>query len=328
MTIDNTDIQIISILLEKPRTSFNEIAKKCKMSTNAIRMRFQRLKETGVITGSIMQINPTTIGYECNGHIFIQTDYNDKDLFSYLEKIPNILRVHRQIGRFNVVAFFSLKSYNDLDDLVREINLHPSIVKTEVAIWVDVVKMDHPENLSFDSRGIQPKKIKNENSTQRNSGDNKSPLKLDSYDFSILNLLSKDARLSFNKISNKIGLSTQRVIERYEKMKKKVISFSSITVDLKKLGYDGIVIFRILVSNQATTSSVFEKLLEIPNVIIAYRTLGNFQILVGVPFSDIDHLEGTYKKITEVAGVVEIDVSLHNAFPSWPLNLFHKLVST
>ena len=82
--------KILTTLLENPRTSFREIAKKCQMPTNAIRMRFRRLKNTGVITGSIMQINPHNIGYGCNGHIFIQTDFNDENLFSHLEKTPNI----------------------------------------------------------------------------------------------------------------------------------------------------------------------------------------------------------------------------------------------
>jgi len=341
LKIDAIDEAILKKLLLNPRTSLSKIAKDCKMSTNAIRMRFKRLEKNGVITGSIMQINPKSLGYNCNGHLKLQTKGSKQDLFDFLSGIPSILGFHKQIGRYNVVAFFSLKDYIELDDLVQQINLCPIVLKTEVDVWVDVIHLDHPQNLKvrldYDDQG-QKKVTLNYDKNQEdvvsvidssnllNKRIISSPPKLDGFDFSILKLLSNDARLSFTKIGAEIGLSTQRVIERFQKMEKKVFSFSSITVDLRKIGYNSMAFFQIMVSSSAIISTVFNKLLEVQNVIVAYRTLGNFQILVGIPCRDIDMLNETYEQIMKMLGVTEIELSLHAPFPSWPLNLFSKLI--
>ena len=108
--------------------------------------------------------------------------------------------------------------------------------------------------------------------------------------------------------------------------KQKYISFSSITVNLEKIGYSSMVFFRIKVPNEIKILSVFNKILQIQNVIIAYRTLGNYQILVGIPFKDVDMLNATYHEITKILGVTDIEISIHKPFPKWPLNLFSKLI--
>lgn len=335
MKIDQVDAKIIKALLLNPRTSFSEIAKDCKMSTNAIRMRFKTLKKKGVITGSIIQINPKSLGYNCNGHLLIQTSSSEDDMVDFLSRIPNILGFHKQVGRLNFVAFFALKNFSDLDGLVQQINSNPKVQKTEVDVWWDVINLDHPENLTiiFNERDQKKKKsdlyskqVYTPSLKERIEG---SSVQLDGFDYSIMKLLSDNARLSFNKIGDKIGLSTQRVIERFHKMEQeKIISFSSITVDLKKIGYNGMVFFRIMVSNQSRILTVFERILKAQNVIVAYRTLGNFQILVGIPYKNIEMLEKTYNEIIKILGVTGIEISLHKPFPSWPLNLFSKIIPT
>jgi DNA-binding Lrp family transcriptional regulator len=43
--------------------------------------------------------------------------------------------------------------------------------------------------------------------------------------------------MSFRKVAEMLGISTQAVIRRYNRLKKNVLSYSSITVNLEKLGY-------------------------------------------------------------------------------------------
>lgn len=97
--IDEIDVRILRILLKDPRTRFAEIARDCKMTTNAIRMRFKRLKETGVIKGAIMQVNPKSLGYNCIAFLGIQADANNEtSVYDFLEKIPSIvLNVRRLV---------------------------------------------------------------------------------------------------------------------------------------------------------------------------------------------------------------------------------------
>lgn len=342
MPIDIIDATILRSLMCNPRTSFKEIAKKCNMSINAIRMRFEGLKKRGVITGSITQINPTAFGYNFIGTVFIQTTHNNEELTSFLENNRNIVLCIRQMGRFNIVAIFSFKTFSELDSFIQQLNFQPSILKHELVIWVDAKILDYPDNLIINPN-INNQQV-NENRTISNEKHNKktfksfgknviqketrnSSYKLDNFDYSILKLLSSNARLSFSEISAKVGLSPQRVIERFHKMEKnEAIALSSITIDLKKIGYVGIAFFNLHVTNQVNSKNVFEKVLETPNIIIAYRALGSFQIFVGTPFENVEQLRKCYSTIASIKGIIEIELFVDKVFPSWPLNIFSKLI--
>ncbi|MFZ7138924.1 MAG: Lrp/AsnC family transcriptional regulator [archaeon] len=290
-----------------------------------------------------MQISPRSLGYNYVGTLLVQTDFKEgKDFFENLEKMYGIMHFSdRQIGKHNVSAFFALKTYTEVDELVQQIKLHSNVIDVSADFWIDSSNLDHPGNLIIEptdewcnSKQIMSKNEKMQqvtNSQYKNELITEPPVnqnpRLDEIDYKILNLLSKNSRMSFRKISSKIGLSPQMVIKRYNELKKNVVSYSSITLSLEKIGYTGIALMAIKVSNQYTVSEVFENLLQIPNVIVGHRQMGYFQIGIGTPFKTISHLLETHQKISQTPGVIEIQASLPRLFPSWPLNIFSKLLS-
>jgi hypothetical protein len=108
--------------------------------------------------------------------------------------------------------------------------------------------------------------------------------------------------------------------------KNEVIALSSITIDLKKIGYVGIAFFNLHITNQVNSKHVFEKVLETPNIIVAYRALGSFQIFVGTPFENVAQMRKCYSRIASIKGIIEIELFVDKVFPSWPLNIFSKLI--
>ena len=204
-----------------------------------------------------------------------------------------------------------------------------------------MVNFDHPENLDFEpakallsankftinNHKIEPTAHpKNETIELTEERQPNSAFEFDKLDLTIMDMLSKNARLSFRKIAAQIGISTQKVITRYDKLKK-VMPFSFLTISLRKIGYMGIAILLITVSNRHVTSKVFEEILQVPNVIIAFRTIGPWQITVGIPFYNLDQLLESHHKITRISGVTGAEMLLHKPYPSWPLNLFSPLIS-
>jgi DNA-binding Lrp family transcriptional regulator len=100
--IDEVDTKILKTLLKNVRTSFSEIAKDCGMSSNAIRIRFERLKRDGVITGSITQVNPKKLGYGCLAFLLIKAEANEEtEVYDFVQKVPNI-GCFKPIGRYNI----------------------------------------------------------------------------------------------------------------------------------------------------------------------------------------------------------------------------------
>lgn len=331
--INKTDVKILKTLLQDPRTSFAKIAKDCKLSTNTIRMRVKRLKELGVITGAIMQVNPKSLGYNCIALLSIQADATKEAVvYDFLENLPEIIKSFQPIGKYNIHSFAALKSVDDLAHTVERIKSHPDVLDVEKCIWVDVVRMDHPENLviePFDGIQNAPQLVsKDENSNQKIMPSRIAKVTKekcyspDKIDMSIIRILSENASMSFRKIAKQIGVSTQSVIRRYERMKKTILPHSSITLDLKKIGYESVALFYVTTSSQHRVSKVFEEIVRVPNVIVACKCLGTIDIFVAVPFSSFSQLLTVKQGIFKIEGIKQIEVFIDKPFSSWPMNLF------
>jgi Lrp/AsnC family transcriptional regulator for asnA, asnC and gidA len=341
--IDEIDIKILKALLNDPRTSFAEIAEDCGMSTNTIRMRHKRLKETGVITGATMQINPKFLGYNCIALLNIQTAANEeKSVHEFVKNIPNIIDVFQPIGNYNVHALAVLKSTDELACTVDCIKSNPFVIDVREYIWVDAMRTDHPKNLviePFDGlphtaemlpKDENPKPVVSPQpvaeATEESHSDES--FELDNVDRAIIAIVSKNADMSFRKIAKKIGISTQSVIRRYNRLRKTVLPYSSITVDIRKLGYIGIALFYLKTSHQHTTSNVFDELLRVPNVIAACKCLGTSDIFAVAPFSDVEQLYEVKQGICKTPGVKQMEVFLDRPFPSWPISPLTRMLQS
>jgi Lrp/AsnC family transcriptional regulator for asnA, asnC and gidA len=339
--IDEIDVRILRILLKNPRTSFAKIAKDCGILDGTIRNRFMRLEESGVITGAIMQVNPKSLGYNCIGILLIQTDAKETNVFEFLKNFQNIIGNIQLIGGYNILSIAALKNVDELAYLKEHVKSHPNIINVDECIWIDVTRMDHPENLIIEpSDGLPPitellpKDEKHKPSithlhvdselTEENNF--KTDNKLDKIDLQIIRILSKNGRMPFRKIAEKVDISTQSVIRRYNKFRKSVVPYSSITLDLRKLGYIFSAIFLIKVSHQHQIAKVFDEILRIPNVIVAYKCLGIFDLVVLGPFTNFEQLLKLKQEISKTPGVTQIELVLDKTFSNWPLNLFAPLL--
>jgi DNA-binding Lrp family transcriptional regulator len=335
--IDEVDVKILKTLLKNVRTSFSDIAKDCGMSSNAIRIRFERLKKNGVITGSITQVDPKKFGYGCVAFLMIKAEANaETKVRDFVRKIPNI-GCFKPIGRYNIQCLVALKTVNELANTIEQINSHPNVLEVKEAILVDAVMMDHPENLTIEPLDESPRtkdnlseKKKEAKPTTSHSLDGKvgknnlEADKLDDIDMGIIEILSENASMSFRKIAKKVGVSTQSVIKRYKQMEKSVLTFSSITVNLKKLGYKGIALLLVKTAHTHKTSQVFDDIVQIPNVIVAHKCVGAVDMYLVAPFSDVEQLLEVKQRICNTPGVKEIELFIDEPFTSWPLNLFAK----
>lgn len=148
--IDEVNVKILKTLLKDARTSFADIAKDCGMSTNSIRIRFERLKKVGVIKGAITQINPKSLGYNCIAFLEIQVDpAKEKSVHNFLEKTPNLILNSQRIGRYDITSIAAVKSVDDLARTIKIVNGNPHVRNVETSIWFDITKICCPENLEI-----------------------------------------------------------------------------------------------------------------------------------------------------------------------------------
>jgi Lrp/AsnC family transcriptional regulator for asnA, asnC and gidA len=141
---------------------------------------------------------------------------------------------------------------------------------------------------------------------------------MDEIDLSIIERLTEDARMSFRKIAKELGISPDTVINRYVKLQEKgVIRGSTVVIDPKRIGYHGMAVFLLdaspshILATEATIDSslILEKLIQMRNIILATKTVGDHDLLAIAVARDFEQLINIGSDIAKIPGVRDLKVS-------------------
>lgn len=116
-------------------------------------------------------------------------------------------------------------------------------------------------------------------------------LALDNTDLRIVDLLSRDARLSARAISRQIGMSPGAVAERIERLQDHgVITGYRAEIDPGLLGYGMVAIVGLRTRQGPALSGILERLIAIPEVAAAHMVTGHWDLLLELYVRDHLHL--------------------------------------
>jgi DNA-binding Lrp family transcriptional regulator len=185
------------------------------------------------------------------------------------------------------------------------------------------VNIEFPLNLI-----IKPLKQDNNQKNERSelTDLDQKPIIIDQIDRKIALILSRKSRTPFRKIAKQLDISTKTVIQRYKKLRETLLTLSTITLDLSKLGYKTIANLYIKVTNRSKMNEIYRQLHQIPNVIVIIRLVGNFDLYVAVVLEDFDNLFKTRELLSKINYIEEPHEFLVPSPPSWPFNLFPSLL--
>ncbi len=127
---------------------------------------------------------------------------------------------------------------------------------------------------------------------------------MDAVDLKIIDLLMEDAQTPFCSIAEQLGVGTDTVIRRYRKLKDEgVIHNASVIVNLKKCGYQCHAFFSVSVMAGTDSSSLYEKLIKIPNVLTVASTIGDYDFMLHCIYSDLKDLMRLNREIAGIDGI-------------------------
>ena len=311
------------MLLAESRTSFTDIAKECKITVGAVRMRYKRLWKEGTINGEVTLVNPHCLGFR---HIIdlgiISEVENEKEIAKYLESKPYISQVVMHLGRYNFFGKIALRDLNQLTKILEDIEANPKIKRVDPVIWAEAINCEYPLNLM-----IKPLPWSNSYS-QRPATTNmdQAPLKLDEIDRKIAIKLSHKSRTPFRQIAEELNISTKTVIQRYKKLRENLLVRSTITLDLNKLGYHAMADLYLKVTNRSKMNEIYSQLLHIPNVIVILRLISPADLYVAVAIEDFNKMFEVSERISKISGLEKPDFFVTPMMPAWPLNLFTAML--
>lgn len=132
-------------------------------------------------------------------------------------------------------------------------------------------------------------------------------------DNKIIEKLTENARISFRKIANQTERSTDTIINHFNQMKKDgLIRGSTVVVDIDRINYEGIAAFEIDASSSehVDSNSILQTLIEMPNIIVATKTVGEHDLLALAVIHNLKHYQEISKEIAEIDGVKDMSSSI------------------
>jgi len=128
---------------------------------------------------------------------------------------------------------------------------------------------------------------------------------LDHIDLQIISMMLEDAKTSYADIGQKLFVSGGTVHVRLKKLTEMgIITGSKLKVDFAKLGFDIIAFIGIYLSKSQMYDDVIASLKDIPEIVSAHYTTGNYSIFARLICRDTDHLrEILSTKVQQIEGI-------------------------
>jgi Lrp/AsnC family transcriptional regulator for asnA, asnC and gidA len=135
-------------------------------------------------------------------------------------------------------------------------------------------------------------------------------MELDKVDFTILDMLSKDARTSLREIARILHVSPDTISNRFKTLEKQgIIRGSTVIIDPSKIGYSFITRFGIN-AKPAYSQQILEEIINIPSVIVASRLVGDHDLMAIVVAKNFYHISKIRDRIIEMPYVEKVDTSM------------------
>ncbi len=119
--LDDIGRQILRILQEDGRISFNELGRRVGLSSPAVAERVRRMEEAGIILGYRAVVDQARVGYPIMAFIRLSIPVSFLAQADELAKaIPEVLECHHLTGSDGVILKVVVSSVGHLEDVISQ----------------------------------------------------------------------------------------------------------------------------------------------------------------------------------------------------------------
>lgn len=138
--IDNTDLKILSLLMENAGLPYTEIGKRVYVSGGTVHVRMKKMEQMGIVKGSQLLIDPAKLGWDISAFLGIYLDKSSlyEEVAEDLEKIPEVVNIHYTTGIYSIFAKIVCRDTGHLREVLHDkIQKVKGIQRTETFISLD-----------------------------------------------------------------------------------------------------------------------------------------------------------------------------------------------
>ena len=137
--LDDTDHNILDMLIENTRTPFTDIAKKLQISAGTVHVRVKKMEEAGIITGSSLRLDYQKLGYSFIAYvgIFLHKTSQTQFVLERINEIPFITVAHVTTGKFNIFCKIRARNTSHAKEIIYLIEDIEGVTRTETMISLE-----------------------------------------------------------------------------------------------------------------------------------------------------------------------------------------------
>ena len=141
--MNNTDLKILSRLMQNGRSTWAELAAMLNMSPPGVADRVRRLEESGVITGFSTQVDPAKAGLTLTAFIQVTLERPSTrpTFLDLVQTVPQIQACYHIAGDYDYLLLVRCRDTPALETLLTDkIKAISGVVRTRTTIVLSTVK--------------------------------------------------------------------------------------------------------------------------------------------------------------------------------------------
>lgn len=271
LKLDLKDRKILYQLDVNSRQSNAEIAKKVRLSKDAVGYRIKKLEEQGIIRGFRAVIDSSRLGYLFYRVFFNLMDMQPaklQELIEFLKNQKNVWWIAKLDGTWNFAFAIWVKSNKEFNDFYYGLGLkfRENIKERLICPMVSYKEMskkyllEAKQEVSITSVGDGEKQ------------------EVDQTDLKILKFLAENARTPLIDMAHELKVDSMTIHHRIKKLEdKKIIQGYKVDLDSRKLGRDFYSV-KINLRDVSQIKEVRNFILTLPEVTATTEAIGSYDI--------------------------------------------------
>lgn len=136
--LSKEDERLLSVLRTNARTSISDLARILHLSRSTVQTRIERLEQTGVIKGYVVEYGQKFVSTLVSAHVSIKVKQKLTTKTNVeLKQIPQISELYAISGEYDLIAVVQAQSTEQLSHLLDDIGNLDGVERTNSAVVLE-----------------------------------------------------------------------------------------------------------------------------------------------------------------------------------------------
>src|SRR5918996_3023710 len=134
--MDEIDQQIVALLRENARRSFQDIGKRVSLSAPAVKRRVDRLQSDGVIRGYSANLDPAAFGWDTHAFVelFCEGGMSGAEVKQAVAEHPEVEGAYTIAGAPSAILHVRATDTQHLEEALERIRETPGVLRTQTQV--------------------------------------------------------------------------------------------------------------------------------------------------------------------------------------------------